>query len=897
MRSTFCITGCDVSRAVRQSWLGAWWHGLIALCLASAASVLGQTHVASWTATAQGGLAPTGLALATEGGTQYLYACDQAGGRILKFNTSTGAVAAVLGGPGSGNGQFSQPYGIAVHSPSGDLYVAERGNNRIQRITNIGTHVVAWGTGGTGAGQFGEPIGVAVDSGGNVYVTENANHRVQKFQVAQTGGVWTATPVATWGSSGSGNGQFNRPYGIAVDAAGNVWVADGFNGRVQKFNSAGVFQSVLGAAGTAAGQFVVATWVGVGPTGDLFVSSTNSNPQDGTLPDAASQCVSRFTSAGTFVSRWGGGWGTAAGQFKLPFAAVIDASSRAYVADFYNNRVQVFDLATPPGGGTGPDTTAPAVANFQVGGSTATSVTFALTFTEPVTGVDATDFAVVSAGGAAATVGTVTGIGAAYTIPVTLTGATGTVQLNLKATGTGIADTAGNAIATGATGPVFTIGSTPGGGGTSIVSVTPPPNGTYDKGDDLTFTVRFSGNVTLISARAIDRRRGGDDDDDDDVSAYFTWTAAGSSDPRRDSGKVTYRSGNGTNTLTFRYKVKNDDYAPNGIAVGTSLQLEGGTIIRDSSGAALTAQQLTLPWATNPLAGVKLDARKSNPGKGKGPDRIVNLSSRLRVTGGDASRTVVAGFVVTGSAPKSVLIRAIGPGLASFGVRDTVAQPRLVLRDSTGRIVGEDEAGGDRAEIAQVCDRVGAFRGHSRDAALLVSLAPGAYTAQVTANGNGLVLVEVYDASTGTAIETEHIVNISTRGFVGAGDDVLVAGFVVVGSTPRQVLIRGIGPALGTFGVTGTLADPVLKLFRAGSSAPVAQNDDWQTPVTVTGGAASATAADVTAAATAAGAFPLGTSSKDAAIVVTLAPGNYSAVVSGANNSTGAGLVEVYELP
>ena len=253
------------------------------LAMTVAASAFGQTFLAEWNASGSGGIGPTGLLLAAENGTTFLYASDHPRGRIIKFNTTTGAVAAVFGQQGNAPGEFNQPYGIARDPASGDLYVAERGNNRISRITRAGAFVMAWGGLGTATGQFTEPIGVAVDSSGDVYVTDHANNRVQKFRIAQTNGTWAATFVTAWGTQGSGNGQFNLPYGITVDATGNLWVADGFNGRVQKFNSAGAFQSVLGAKGSAPGQFIVATWVGLHPGGDLFVTSTNSNPQDGAL--------------------------------------------------------------------------------------------------------------------------------------------------------------------------------------------------------------------------------------------------------------------------------------------------------------------------------------------------------------------------------------------------------------------------------------------------------------------------------------------------------------------------------------------------------------------------------------------------------------------------------------
>jgi hypothetical protein len=160
--------------------------------------------------------------------------------------------------------------------------------------------------------------------------------------------------------------------------------------------------------------------------------------------------------------------------------------------------------------------------------------------------------------------------------------------------------------------------------------------------------------------------------------------------------------------------------------------------------------------------------------------------------------------------------------------------------------------------------------------------------------GNGTVLVEVYDASTNQPLATStRLVNISTRGFVEPGDGALIAGFAVTGNTPKRVLIRGIGPGIAQFlNGAATLADPSVKVQALGSTAVIAENNDWSTPMS----ANAATAAEIAAASASAGAFPLTAGSRDAAIVVTLAPGSYTAVVTGAGTTTGGALVEVYEL-
>jgi hypothetical protein len=167
----------------------------------------------------------------------------------------------------------------------------------------------------------------------------------------------------------------------------------------------------------------------------------------------------------------------------------------------------------------------------------------------------------------------------------------------------------------------------------------------------------------------------------------------------------------------------------------------------------------------------------------------------------------------------------------------------------------------------------------------VTSLQPGAYTAQVTGanGGTGVVLLEVYDADTAAA-PTAHFLNVSSRGFTGNGPTGLIVGFAITGSTSKTVLIRGIGPTLAAFSIAGAVADPQLTVFDAKQDV-MGSNDGW-------GGTAT-----LQAAFNAASAFPLPTTSKDSAILVTLAPGAYTAQVNGASGSTGIALLEVYEMP
>lgn len=276
--------------------------------------------------------------------------------------------------------------------------------------------------------------------------------------------------------------------------------------------------------------------------------------------------------------------------------------------------------------------------------------------------------------------------------------------------------------------------------------------------------------------------------------------------------------------------------------------------------------------------------------------RIVNLSCRADAGNGD--KALIVGFVVGGgdaAGTTSVLLRAAGPALAPFGISDPLANPELALypAGSTGQpIASDDDWMGDPAVI-HAADAVQAFTWNdptSKDAALLTALAPGGYTEVVQGadGGAGVALAEAYDASAAAGAPSAtapRLINVSGRAEVGAGADMLMAGFVIAGDTAKTVLIRASGPALAGFGVNDALADPTLELHRADGTL-LARNTDW------------AGDAQVTAAAASVGAFPwTNANSKDAAILVTLPPGEYSAQVSGANGGIGVALVEVYEVP
>lgn len=274
-------------------------------------------------------------------------------------------------------------------------------------------------------------------------------------------------------------------------------------------------------------------------------------------------------------------------------------------------------------------------------------------------------------------------------------------------------------------------------------------------------------------------------------------------------------------------------------------------------------------------------------GQVAGDAHLYSFSTRAVIgAGGDL---LVPGIIVSGNAPKQFLIRAVGPGLGEFGVMDTLARPQLrVLHGDTelARNAGWDGAGAGPI-LSTVFDRVGAFAlaPGSADCAVVVTLAPGSYTAQVTGLGNttGSALVEVYElASTPTKL-----ISLSSRAQVGTGRKALVSGLTVTGTGAKQFLIRAAGPALATLGLADKpLPRPHLELFAGFNK--IAENIGWSS---------APNAVRIDEVANDIGAFDFVPGSADSAILVTLPAGSYTIQLSGAGDATGVSLLEVYEVP
>jgi hypothetical protein len=258
--------------------------------------------------------------------------------------------------------------------------------------------------------------------------------------------------------------------------------------------------------------------------------------------------------------------------------------------------------------------------------------------------------------------------------------------------------------------------------------------------------------------------------------------------------------------------------------------------------------------------------------------RLINLSTRGSVQG--SSNPMIGGFVVSGASPKTVVITAKGPSLIPYGIANALANPTLTLvRSSDQAVLATNDDWGSAANAAQI-QASGFAPSNALESAIYATLAPGAYTAIVSGAGGttGVGLVEAY--------EVDHpevpFINVSTRGQVGTGTDVMIGGFVIQGSAPQTLVVRALGPSLAAYGIANPLANPTVTLVRSSDQAVMATNDNW--------GSAS-NAAQLQAS----GFAP--SNALESAILITLNPGAYTAIVSGSGGGTGVGIVEVYATP
>jgi sugar lactone lactonase YvrE len=673
---------------------------------------------------------------------------------------------------------FAEPYGMAVDS-TGNLYVADKNNDEIRMITPAGVVTTIAGSPGivgttdaTGsAALFNGPACVAVASGGVIYVSDTGNNTIRKIA---SGGVVT-TFAGTAGTSGSTNAtgtaaSFNQPYGLAVDGSGNVFVADAENNMIREITSAGVVTTFAGSVntGTANGTGAAATFnlpvgIAIDGNGNLFVTDSGNN------------MIRKITSSGV-VTTFAGAPGAAgyadgigpAARFNDPRGISIDGNGNLFVADSTNNTIRKITSA-------GVVTTIAGAPN-QFANQEGTGA--AALFDVPVgTAVDGSGDVYVSSelGYIISKGDPATAVAPAVTQqPTPQTVATGsTVVFNVAAdglpaptfqwyaNGSALANGAGISGATGAT--LVVSGATAASVGT-YYCVAKNASGSVQSSPAALAVVATNdvGRLVNISCRA-EVGTGADI-----LIAGFVVGGAGTSGSPtmliRGSGPALVPFGVAGTLLDPHLQlfsgptllgsnagwggsaqIANAAAAVGAFAWSDSSSLDSA-LLQALSGGGYTAQVNGLSGDT----GVALiEVYDTTPAGSYTPatPRIVNISARVQV--GTGPNILIAGFAIGGSTSRTVLIRASGPALLPFGVGGILTDPELQLY-SGSTLLGSNYAWGGNAEVSNAAAAVGAFAwsdSSSTDSAILVTLPPGTYTAQVFGAGgdSGVALIEVYE--------------------------------------------------------------------------------------------------------------------------------------------------------
>jgi len=861
-------------------------------------------------------------------GNGNIYVADTPNGTIRKI-TSGGVVTTLAGsalnlGSADGTGaaaQFNQPWGITIDN-NGNLFVADRVNCTIRKITPTGvvtTFAGSAGLQGTADGvgnsaRFYEPTGVVADADNNLFVTDTTNCTIRKITPA--GLVTTLAGLA--GNSGIGDGsgtlaRFGYPTGIAIDGSGNLFVTDSPSDTIRKVTASGIVTTLAGTAGVAgsadgtgsAARFNYPNGVAVDSSGNVYVADSNSST------------IRKITSSGavtTLLGTYGilgsaDGTGNAA-QFNQPYGIAVDANGNLFIADSSNNTIRkaasnnsVTTLAgSPPGTGSqnGPVSSARFASPYGVvvdnSGNLFVSDSGSNTIRKIAGGI------VTTLAGTVGTVGNLDGTG---------TSAMFSSPTGIAIDGNGnliVADTGNNTIRkVTPSGVVSTLAGTAGTSGsqdgTGSAAQFKAPKGVAIGGNGYIY-VADSGNDTI---REI-------------TPAGVVSTIAGQAPPQG----VSYPIGLGPVSVDGTGPAA-VFVTPTGIVADSGGNLyvadsESDTIRKVAPGGVVTtiAGAPGLGYFT---AGGDVDSTSADSARFKTPTGIAmdgsgNLfvadagNNSIRMISESGAVTTLAGNAKNNSGSEAVdgtgiyaqFFTPTGLAVAANGnlyVADSGNQEiRLGVETSAEPIVtigiqGGTVTTGSSPTLGVTASGTGlTYQWQFNGVNIAGAMASTLQLTNFGTNLDGIYSVTVTNPSGGStttsatlnAVSVSKPINVSTRGLVGTGGNILIAGFIVSGTTSETLLVRAVGPGLTTFGVSGVLTDPQIAVFNS-SGVQIASNTSW--------GGSSALSGIFSRT----GAFALPANSRDSALVITLAPGAYTAQVSGVSGDSGIALVEVYDVP
>ncbi|MBS0632361.1 MAG: hypothetical protein JSS11_10630 [Verrucomicrobia bacterium] len=835
-------------------------------------------------------------------GNLYLADGGELGGVSTVIKTTPAGAVTTIAATHSATGtiELGEMYGLAVDA-SGNVFLSDRLYHVIRKIAPDGTMTtVAGGSGVRGNvdgaaadARFYTPGGLALDGQGTLFLTDINNNTVR--QISANG---TVTTLAGHASDSTVLEQFlaNSSH-LAIDAQGSLFTAT--STLILRLTADGTLTTLAGAAdqkGSADGPGADARFTNiqnltVGPDGTLYVIDASAGIIDGTFYAYGANAIRKITSQGVVTTLAGdpaptGGLGAPSntGRFIFPRDLAVAADGSVYVADMGKS---VIHKVTPDG----TVTTLAGAANLagDSGGTGSAALIWApyAIACDRLTGnllVLDDMYRLVSL---ASLGGTVLQRDSMYRRKITPDGTVTTLAPTTIDNSNISVDTDGNALLISSTTRVDPARPSSGFSATLINRITPSEVSTIVGGSLDDYGLAGGTGAAALFPNTLDTVVAAPDGRIFARVGRYLYVGTPNLAPVARSLISTAATPNNQN-VTLTLPADDPDGDPLTYTITDTL---GGTATVSGNQALFTPT----PGFTG-TGYVHFTASDGYATSGTGSvgftiaapvTLLSNISTRGRVGAGD--NVLIAGFVVNGAAdtPKTVLVRAAGPALAGQGVGQPLSRPVITLLQGN-TVIGTNQGwgtAGNTADIAATGTAVSAFAfsAGSNDSALLTQILPGAYTAMISGvGGDGVALAEVYDAE--PANPAQHPVNISTRGYVGTGENILIAGFIVKGTSPQKFLIRAVGPGLAPFFRPGqSLADPQIDLY----AGPTVTNH-------ITGWTNDA---DMQTAVVQTGAFPLTAGNADAAAIVTLAPGSYTAMVSSRSGGSGIALVEVYQLP